>query len=296
MKKTITFSKTGTSYIARRLENEKKSPLKILFLAAGASASDKEGFFTINGIDDMNEDEMLLIYMHKDAIDNLDIPRALQNCKVRTILPCKQPVGERLKTRPLNGERTFDRCSIEILKFGSGQELDSTEEANILPAAGMEGTFCGCSSLHTVFPINIKAVSNISDDTFEECAALQEIRLYGLNATINLTHSPLVSYKSILYAITNSCNKISIDFAVHPDTYRYIQTLKEAPSKIGGTTTEWNTLHTKAVKKNIHFSTTEFIVFVNKQTLCLNNVNIEQGTLKLQENMVTIDGDTMIFN
>lgn len=302
MKKIITFSKTGTSYITRKLEEiklaeeKKRSILNILFTTAGAKYDEKRNTFAINDIDDISEDEMLVIYMHKDAIDNLDIPQALQDCNIRTIFPCPQAVGKRLKYRQLSGEETFKNSNVEILKFGNEQTLNNTDETNMLPATGMEGTFYGCSALHTVYPINIKDVNNIGNDTFEGCISLKEIRLYGLAATINIADSPHISYRSLLYAISNcKNNRKSIDFAVSPNIYRYINTISEAPNNIGGTTNEWNILHKNAVNKNIHFITSEFIPFVKEEILCINNINVQDETLEFCNEAITISGETIIF-
>lgn len=293
MKKTITFSKAGTSFIARKLQRKENYILKSFFITAGATANEENGFYTLNGINDITEEEMFAIYMHKDAVDNLDLPHALQGCGIRSIIPCRQAVGLRLKNRPLNGENSFAGSSVEVLKFGNGQELDCTEGSELLPASGLNGTFCGCTKLHTVYPINIKEVSSVTDNTFEGCAALRELRLHGLRCSIKLTHSPLISYKSLLYIVLNSCEGAEI--VLHPTTYKYLITMEPAPTAVGGTDNEWIELQEIAAGKNVLFTTTENIAYAKDDTMYINYIDGNEESLILDEDNAVVNGTTMIL-
>ena len=294
MRKTITFSKAGTSYIARRLQEERSYLLKRFFVAAGATANENDGSYSLNGIEDITEEQMLAIYMHKDAVKELDMPHILRECDIRTIIPCHQAVGALLKSRPLDGEESFAESGVEILKFGNGQDIDSTEEKELLPATELRGTFRNCKKLHTIYPINMKNVSTVSDDTFAGCDALHEVRLYALSISISLAHSPMTSYRSLLYAVTNSRGE-GFEIALHPTTYKYLVGMMAAPAFVGGTESEWHALHAAAANKNIRFVTAEKILFVKNSTIQSNCITIEDDTMVIDEESGMISGITMIL-
>ena len=294
MRKTITFSKSATRDYAKDLRKAVSGLLKMLFTSAGAAAGAVDSSYTLNGIDDISEEEMLAIYTHKEAIDNLDIPQALQGCAIRTIIPCPQAVGVRLKYRPLNGERSFAGSSIEVIKFGCEQELNSSNLLLAMPATKLDGTFCGCKALHTIYPINIKNAERISEDTFSECSALKEVRLYGLNTSVRFSHSPLISYRSLMYTVMHS-NKNGIEIELHPTTYKYMINMLSAPTSIGGTKNEWDTLQRSAEEKNIVFTTTEIIIFVYDAVLYMNCVSTLENEFVISEKNASINKDCLIL-
>lgn len=292
MKKTITFSKAGTSYITKKVRETVSAPLKMLFTAAGAA--DNKGCYSLNGIEDISEEEMLAIYTHKEAIDNLDLPQAMQGCKVRTIIPCRQDLRERLKSRPLNGERSFADSSIEVLKFGNRQEIDCCDEANAMPTTQLAGTFKGCAALHTLYPMNLKSVSHIGSDTFEGCCALQEVRFYGLGTAVRLTDSPLISYRSLHYAVMNS-NNGDFEITIHPMTYKYMMAMEQAPAIVGGTHNEWAKLQADGENKNIIFNTTQFFISIDENVLCIGGIDIREQTLILDNEIAATSSNILFF-
>lgn len=295
MRKTITFSKAGTSYIARRLQEERSLLLKRFFMAAGATTNENDDSYSLNGIKDITEEQMLAIYMHKDAVKELDMPHILQGCNIRTIIPGHQAAGMLLKNRPLNGEESFAESNLEILKFGNRQDIDNTDEKELLPATEMRGTFRNCKKLHTIYPINMKNVSAVSDDTFAGCDALHEVRLYGLGTSLNLGCSPMTSYNSLLYAVTNSSGE-ELKIALHPTTYKYLIGMIAAPTYVGGTECEWYALHTKAANRNIKFVTEEKILFVKNDTIRSNHIAIEDDAMVIANESGMVSGTTMILH
>lgn len=295
MKKTITFSKTGTSYFKRELKNATFFAFKNLFVTVGATADEENETFSLNGIDNITQDEMLDIYTQKSAVYNMELPQLLQGSSARTILPCMQAVGITLKKRPLSGDRFFADSNIEVVKFGNGQQLDSCDEAELMPSTQMNGTFSGCAALHTVYPINVKDIDNMGSDAFEGCEALREVRLHGLSCPACFSSSPLISYLSLQYMVENSNNTGNINIAVHPQTYRYLHALATAPGDVGGTSNEWEDLHTNATKRNIHFTTTEFIIYVSDNTLCMSNCAVQGASLLIDTEKAGIDNYTLVF-
>ena len=223
------------------------------------------------------------------------IVHILQGCNIRTIIPSHQATGMLLKQHPLNGEESFAESNLEILKFGNRQDIDSTDEKELLPATEMRGTFRNCKKLHTIYPINMKNVSTVSDDTFAGCDTLHEVRLYGLGTSISLAHSPMTSYRSLLYAVTNSRGE-GFEIALHPTTYKYLIGMIAAPTYVGGTESEWYALHTKAANRNIKFVTEEKILFVKNSTIQSNCITIEDDTMVIAKESGMVSGTTMILH
>lgn len=293
MRKTITFSKTGTSHMTRKLREAASSPLKKLFIAAGAAIDQESGLYTLNNITNISEEQMLIIYTNKEAIYRLDLPQTLRGSSARTIIPCSGPVKKQIGNRRLNGMETFAASSIEVLKFGCEQELESTSEENLLPAGTLQGTFGECSKLHTIFPIDMSEAEAVSNDTFKGCQSLQEARLYGLKCSISLVDSPLISHASLLYTVTNC--KASIEIALHPDTYKYLLTMNTAPESVGGTKEDWAALQQKATGSSVRFTTPQQIIFISNGVMQINHVTIQEETLIIDNSAAEISDETIIF-
>ena len=81
----------------------------------------------------------------------------------------------------------------------------------LLPVESLNGTFCQCKCLHTVYPMDVSAVNSISYETFKGCSALKELRLYGLRSSLNLSMVPLLTYASLLYIVSNAGDTTGIN-------------------------------------------------------------------------------------
>lgn len=294
MKRNITLSNSASSYL-KRLEREKSnSALRILFTVAGADFSQKENRYTLNGVTGINNEEMASIYNHKEAVYRLTETRALEGCAIRTIFPCNGKAGVRLATLPLHGERSFAETPLEILKCGNTQTLDGTDTDEMIKANCLRGTFCDCQALHIVYPINITDCSTISSDTFKNCSALNELRLFGLKHDIDLSYSANMSYKSLKYMVDNATGKITI--TIHPDTYKYYITRLESPVHIGGTKAEWEALHKRADKKGICFTTLLLIAYIRNDSLNINKGKVDDGILRISATDCCVEGETVVFS
>lgn len=295
MKKNITFSKAETGFYQHLLREAVFTQLKMLFAAIGATYDSDKKQYSFNSIDDLSEEDMVEIYTRKEAIDNLDIPKALKDCNIRSIVPCNGEVGTRLKKRALQGEDTFAYTPVEVLRFGHTQQLDSATSEQLLPASNLNGTFKGCSNLHTIYPIDVTKVENISDSTFKECYVLRELRLYGLSTGVNIAHSPLISSSSLHYIVSNAVKKdVKNCIKLHPNTYKMLVGLQ--PDNNESATIEWEAVYETAKKKNITFDTDEFIAYTKGDTLYVNIAAIDDETVLLHNEKTEISGKTIHFD
>lgn len=238
--------------------------------------------YSLNGLSDISEEEMIEIYSRKEAIDGLDLWQVLRNSSIRTIVPCEKEVGMRLKNRPLKGYYSFADSLLEVLKFSHRQTLDTTDVKELLPVESLNGTFCQCRCLHTVYPMDVSAVESIGYETFKGCSALKELRLYGLRSSLNLSMVPLLTYTSLLYIVSNAGDTTGINITLNPATYKYLTGLELPGSSIGGTSEEWQVLHRNARLKGFTFGSSGTVAYVKDATL-----HIDKGVC--DKNILTIN-------
>lgn len=79
--------------------------------------------------------------------------------------------------------------------------IDTSFGAKIID---MSRTFGGCYALKEIS--GVIDVTNVSDfnDTFDDCRELNEVRLKGVKANIDLSRSPKISIESLRYLVTNA--------------------------------------------------------------------------------------------
>lgn len=254
----------------------------MLFATTQAVYDSGSNCYSLNGLSGICEEEMIEIYSRKEAINGLDLWQVLRNISIRTIVPCDKEVGLRLKNRPLKGFYSFADSLFEVLKFSHGQTLDTTDVKELLPVESLNGTFCQCKRLHTIYPMDVSAVDSISYETFKGCTALRELRLHGLRCSLNLSMVPLLSYASLLYIVSNAGDTTGINIALNPATYKYLNGLELPGSSIGGTGEEWQALHRNARLKGFTFGTSGTVAYVKEKTL-----HIDRGVY--DKNILTIN-------
>lgn len=294
-KNKITFSRSGIAN-AQKIEQEiiSKTFAKI-FAAEGVAHNENNNTYSLNDIENISEEEMMEIYSNKEAIDKLHLPQVLHSCKARTLVACRKEVGTRFKKQPLNGFQSFAESDLEVLRFGEEQTLDATDSKDLLPVDGLEGTFKGCYVLRIIYPMDVSKVEEIGDDTFKNCNSLQELRLYGLKTSVDLSSSPRLSYRSLLYIMENKEMDAEIELSVNSATYRYLYSSKTPDSNIGGTTDEWSALRENAILKNVKFDCPACVAYVKEDVLHINKGEIEEGTLIFDKQHCIVANNALSF-
>lgn len=93
---------------------------------------------------------------------------------------------------------------------------------------------------------------------FYGCTKLKDVSLRLLKVNISFSSSPLISYKTLNYLITNAANTQSITVTVHANTFAKI-TGDETNDAYNDLTdeekTQWTGLLELAAEKNIQFAT-----------------------------------------
>lgn len=219
-------------------EGEKRA-LRRLFIAAGALYNDssaditrtapwdetvthKTGHYYLNGLGDITEEQMAVIYNEKEALNNIDRQRGNQYFKSRTLLfpSTSQTVIRDYYIKVESLQMTWANClSLEILRLAN-IPLNSNAKTNMLNAGNiMRYTFYKDANLRIIFPIDVSSTTSIASTTFEECTSLTELRVFGLKVNLTLDYSPSISKDSVLYIINNASPTSAKTITLHPDAY-----------------------------------------------------------------------------
>ena len=210
---------------------------RALYVAAGAVYNEKTGFYELNGLTDITEEQMKVIYVqtnHMDYIENMN--DVFSNLNFRTNLGFKQI--RRTNNRTFNLKNAFrENKNLEVLKLGN-----STNDTWVTRCSDMQGFVTYCSNLKKIIGyIECPVAVN-----FLHASLLEEIRFKNIVRNFGIKDSPLISLESLQYMITNAANTSPITVTVHADVYAKIQ---------DETNAEWHALIETAAAKQITFAT-----------------------------------------
>lgn len=177
----------------------KDSSLRDLYISAGAKYNEATGYYELNGLADITEEEMRVIWQEDLSGWYL---------KGRTNLT--RNICARGNAGGYNGG--IDICNIcynnsNITKFNFG----------VAPFTRyLDNAFSGCTKLETIdtrFPI-IPYGGVVGPNTFRECAVLKEVRFdmryIGYSTKVNFPASPLISKDSVLSIIETTKTEGSV--------------------------------------------------------------------------------------
>lgn len=212
---------------------------RALYVAAGAVYNEQTGFYELNGLTDITEEQMRVIYM--TCCSNVrvgSLNERYSNSQMRTNIRFSNNYGSWIGG--FNVQNMCYSCtSLEVFAVSS--------DGNFLYIINCSRMFLGCSKLKTIRG-GIKFNSTIQNYTsiFSGCALLETVKCNGIVASISFSDSPLLSLESLQYLITNAVNTSAITVTVHANVYAKIQ---------DETQTEWHALIASAQEKNITFAT-----------------------------------------
>lgn len=224
--------------------------LRKLYEAAGAVYNEETGYYELNGLTDITEEEMLKIYniFHDYRIEDSKFRYSYVNVRTNLI--------------PKNNSYVYSIGNIEpaYMFYSSKLEVIRISSENSVYGCFIsygDNMFADCEKLREILGIiNISGSSN-NPNMFSQCVALKDVRISGIAKNISFSDSPLISYDSLSYLVTNAANTSAITVTVHPTTYSYLTGTEQPSAEVGGTSEEWQALLTTAQGKQISFATTE---------------------------------------
>ena len=189
-------------------------PMHNLYVAVGAKWNAKTGFWELNGLKDITNEQMLTIYIETNNF--LMNQTNLQACycffKCRTNIPNIPYLSSIGRLR--SGWIDFFRQSIniEVIVF------KTLYSYNFKPDT-LNGVFLGCINLRLIEGIlDVSKCNKINSNDFVNCGKLESVKLYKLNYSIGLTYCKMLSAESVQYMIENATDK-TITITLHPEAY-----------------------------------------------------------------------------
>lgn len=178
--------------------------------AAGAVYNRATGFFELNGLMDITVEQMKAI---------LHTPWGIYNNRMQC------PINIRTNLRgafPYTGYAWVE----------NSLDLTNSFIATHLEALWLWNDHCRVNSLGATFYNSTRlkiiygsiAINKITDSSylrnaFGKCYALVTVRIEGLNASLELFDSPLLSLNSLTYLVNKAVNTAPITVTVHPEVY-----------------------------------------------------------------------------
>lgn len=188
--------------------------LRDLYISAGAKYNERTGYYELNGLTDITEEQMRVIYKYAGTPQ---VEAAFAYSKARTNLPMPGMYNGRLETY------MFYACSnLETVYLGYKQNAPTNFETPGIEYRGQDAFYL-CKKLKYIYGKLQIRTPNFGN-TFGECLSLEEVRIYNLVYSIQISWSPNLSKESVLYMITNANPPSgaavgSITITLHPTAY-----------------------------------------------------------------------------
>lgn len=229
------------------------SAMRPIYEACGAVWNEETGYYELNGLTDITEEQMLTIYAVFSDYKIEDINWKYAYTTARTNICPKNATYASKAYANFNGQRAFYFSKMEVIKIS---DYNSSSDFGF-PLSQGGNMFDSCRSLKRIIGRLWVDKSNSLYHIFGLCPKLEEVHIYGLSLPISFSDSPLLNYASLDCLITNAANTAAITVTVHPTTYSYLSGTAQPAAEVGGTTEEWQALMTAAAGKQISFATEE---------------------------------------
>lgn len=188
-------------------------PMHNVYVKVGAKWNANTGFWELNGLSDITNEQMLTIYVETNnfLMHNSSLEGCYSFSKCRTNIP-NTPYLSSTK-RLLSDWTDFFRQAnnIEVLK------LNEIYNYYFKPTT-LNGAFFNCRNLRLIDGIlDLSNYKGINVLFFQNCIKLESIKLYKLNRNMVL-NCEMLSCESIEYMINNATD-VTIAITLHPEAY-----------------------------------------------------------------------------
>jgi len=222
----------------------------------GAVYNSSTGYWELNGLINLTEEDMLNIFLWSSCLLNLpnNMSYIFLYAPLRTTFHAVTDHDWNLHTENVVMTGMCMGSDIEVLSLtnpdgGSGSVIRISDASN---------AFNGCSSLVRIadcLDAN-NSTTNMFANAFNRCVALREVSIMNLNSSLDFSSCPLITYDSIKFIVDNSTPSQDITITVHSTTWTYMSDPAAViPEEIGGTYAQWRTMKSTAVRKRISFAT-----------------------------------------
>lgn len=212
------------------IEKGRQLALRSLFLAAGAEYNDtgediqkttlwgetvthKAGYYYLNGLGDITEEQMTHIYNAGRPLMN--VPGIYyKETKIRTNLPNHVGMQEGIGNHNITGF-AYNCYELEILSV-----VDYDNKISLSTSGTPYHVFWNCKKLKRVFPV-IRMPSNTQFELLTPSPVLQYLYPEALNNNWTLTETTVIEKECLLFAINKSLKTTpkNILLKLHADVY-----------------------------------------------------------------------------
>lgn len=189
-------------------------PMHNLYVEVGAVWNAKTGFWELNGLTDITNEQMLTIYVETNnfLMYQADLEACYCFSKCRTNIPNTPYLSSLARLR--QNWRDFFRQSVNIEVL----VLKNIPSYYFKPNTLVD-TFYGCINLRLIDGIlDVSKCHKQNAIDFFYCVKLESVKLYKLNYSIVLTSCKMLSSESVQYMIENATDK-TITITLHPEAY-----------------------------------------------------------------------------
>lgn len=210
-----TLSRARGTRLCYLPQEDNSGTLRDLYISAGAKYNEATGFYELNGLTDITEEEMREIYKYAGTPQ---VKAAFAYSKARTNFPMPG-----MYNGVLYDQMFFNCLNLEAVNLGYRQSPAFLDK-NIIEVLG-HTPFVECRKLHTIYGIMVSYNPSFNwSGIFGDCTALKEVRIRKLQTSIPLSASSNLSKESVLYMITNAnppsgAAAGSIAITLHPTAY-----------------------------------------------------------------------------
>lgn len=198
----------------------KDSSLRDLYISAGAKYNEATGFYELNGLTDITEEEMRTIYAKTwgwwIALPNLS---GFGDASVRTNIPCP------------DYKRTYYQINCDLgSSFSLTQSMDKLEVLNFIPSKYPSDTFTKLSIRNMNWmcqgntkPLTIMGILDVGrvpdNNSLNIGGNIKTINIKNLRKNIRFYNSNVLSKESVLYMINNSAATSAITIGLNKAVY-----------------------------------------------------------------------------
>ena len=189
-------------------------PMHNLYVEVGAKWNAKTGFWELNGLTDITNEQMLTIYVETNNFlmyqSNLQACYCFSKCRTNIPnIPYLSTIG-RLRSEWNDFFRQSDNIEVIVFKNFDKYYFKPTT---------INGAFYFCPKLRLIDGIlDVSQCQKINSNDFVNCVKLESVKLYKLNYSIGLTYCKMLSSESVKYMIENATDA-TITITLHPEAY-----------------------------------------------------------------------------
>lgn len=190
-------------------------PMHYAYINAGATWSSSTGYWSLNGLKDITNDQMRNIYNFGFLKSVKEYAMSSKMAKIRTNL---LRIGGDNISIGYSANMTGFALNNNVIEVINLRNATGQYESSI-SASSLNNAFQGCSALREIHGRIECAANTTVTGAFEGCVALQRVRITALMKDISFSDSHLLDKESLLYIIQKAKSTSAITITLHAEAY-----------------------------------------------------------------------------